>query len=359
MEPTREHSIEIPKGRKTNALPPIIVKFQETNGKQWTSLLSPSEKRVWNHSVPDYRDWDPEKKSALINFEGRNSDLEIIMKAFLRVRNTKSLTFQLPSGAYYDQPKNSDFIRILTKEIDRVTKSDIPFGLNYERRKYWQFAIPNETFDDDIILRYEDSLHTWLDYLLDDMEGRSAALLRGERIENWCNEYDRLLSIRGSEQTFGGSMFMGRREWEMAEAFVDRYGAAQVIGLGAYDPDGVVRKSENELWPKRLSSALYDADLVGEQPFEISHRLTLTTDHRPTLCEVFGDPGFMKPCKICDQDELSRELRKLYPGMEEKLDRFLCEKYIPGWIYRFESIEVFCAKVMKASALPFPEEDYE
>ena len=77
--------IELPQGRKTVRLPPLIVKLPETRVNQWTSPSSRSERvRTLNHSVPTYRDWDPVSKRVLaIVANDPHSDIEIIVSILI------------------------------------------------------------------------------------------------------------------------------------------------------------------------------------------------------------------------------------------------------------------------------------
>ncbi|KAH0847280.1 hypothetical protein AYO21_07330 [Fonsecaea monophora] len=300
-------NIQVPRGRrsKTALLPPMIVQFRGKEGqdKKWTSFQPSLERRVWNHSVPSFGYWDPEMETTPIKHGGIHSDLGIIMTAFLRVRGVASLSFHFP-GEVDAPPKD---VAYLMREVDRLTAEERPFGL------YGQ-----QNDDDYMIGIAEDNFHLWLDYLLDDMQGPSAALVRSDRAETWCSEYDFLMKERLYNCSLGNIL-----KHHLEKQYTDRCVARILLtaaihvfcsrGLGQYRgeeqsqrmattkqrhwsfwtrhfPRGIACKSDNELWPVGVSTRTRRSWLADGTNITCTHWSQPVLGRPPVyLCPVCGD----------------------------------------------------------------------
>ena len=197
--PISDDDIEVGKGRMSTRLPPITIDFQDIKDgrtgtlRQWTRE-SPcqSGERLWNHSVPSYEEWhagsswhswsnmaqphaDSENKTS-------HCDLEIILTAFLRLRFAKAVKVTLPIPAKQDGRVNRmlDFLKQTSRQV-------LPIGLHPRS---------GDGMDDDFVMIQEDAMHLWLDLLLDDLRGRTAGILRRQRWQAWCCEYEYLITDR-------------------------------------------------------------------------------------------------------------------------------------------------------------------
>ncbi|OQV04556.1 hypothetical protein CLAIMM_09416 [Cladophialophora immunda] len=304
-EPTTEADIEIPKGRKTFKLPPMIVQFLGEEGKRWTSIHPSSlGKRIWNHSVPSYEDWDPETQTAPIDLDGIHSDVEIIMTAFLRVRGAASLTFQFP-GEDQDCPEE---VADLMEEVDRLSRKRTPFGLYRDRDFY---------FDDLTIGAEEDKFHLWLDYLLDDMDGPCAANLRLARFVEWCSEYDYLMGQRWWANYDLPDSLMCR----MSDHYSDRFVAWILLRRERYCDKGP--RSKNGLWPRDVSSSLRARSLL-------SHNRDSITCSQWSF-PVVGVPD--RPCNACKRIDIQKdcEMEGRYEEEQELLLGYM--EANPSWFW--------------------------
>lgn len=302
-----EHDTVFQRTSRTAALPPMIVKFREENGKRWTSLHA--GQRVWNHGVPKFAQWDPITKTAApIKLKEGNSDLEIIMIALLRIPWDASLTLQLPGGVG-DRPKARGIDAIL-KLTTLIPQSRNPCDRCQKSHKYR---------DDEWVPQLESCIHFWLDYLLDDMEGASAAMLRLERFYTWCPKYDHLQSLRLWEAEI---LIRRRLRSHMAAQYADRFMAARVFAwrwdsrlpttwLRRY-PKGIPRKSENGGW------------IQGWRGHLTGMELTIPSDaYRITCSQLYGNHCFTS-CRVCNTDmETIQEIRR-----KKKLDRRDLNKYL-------------------------------
>ncbi|OAL40691.1 hypothetical protein AYO20_00427 [Fonsecaea nubica] len=329
--PMTEADVQIPRGRrsKTALLPPIIVQFRGKEGqdKKWTSFHPFLERRVWNQSVPSFKDWDSEMGTTPIKHDGMHSDPEIIMTAFLRVRGVASVSFHVP-GEVETPPEEVAF---LMKEVDRFTEERKPFGLFCERDIY---------YNDYMIGIAEDNFHLWLDYLLDDMQGPSAALVRRERAETWCSEYDLLMR----ERLYDCSLCDNLQD-HLEKQYNDRCVAGILLtaailvpsgsrGLGQYRgeeqsqltattkeghwgfwashfPRGVACKTDNELCPTDVPTRTWRTWLADGYS-----SITCTHWSQPVL----GRPPFFM-CPVCgDQDAQKYDEDNIADMYEEEQD---------------------------------------
>lgn len=177
--PRTAEDIVVPEGRKTTKLPPVEITFRETGHRKW------SINAALNHSLPSYKGWDADGQSVSKVPDNGHSDMEVLLTPFLRIRDAASLKVQLPSDAC-PESQLGDLISLLQE----LAVSSIPFGMNL------CLGAEDNCRDDDECLAREDALHIWLDCLLDDMDGPTAALVRRERFQHWCPEYEHQLGCR-------------------------------------------------------------------------------------------------------------------------------------------------------------------
>ncbi|EXJ67065.1 uncharacterized protein A1O5_09711 [Cladophialophora psammophila CBS 110553] len=194
--PESPQDYHLPPVRRSNRLPPILIQFRDADTNSagtgsWTSESPYADgERLWNRSVPSYRSWNAERKTTFptnLRSGFHHCDLDIILAAFWRIRDADSVDVQLPPSpsTLDDQPWTVDEA---LRRLDLFTKHNMPFGCD-----------PRGTGcldDDDYILSNEDSMHLWLDYLLDDLGGPTAPFLRRQRYQNWCDEYEYLVGRR-------------------------------------------------------------------------------------------------------------------------------------------------------------------
>ncbi|EXJ70722.1 uncharacterized protein A1O5_05712 [Cladophialophora psammophila CBS 110553] len=131
---------------------------------------------AWNRKVPNYSSWDPVTKTASIRHEGSNSEEEITLRPFSRIRYTEPVTIELPRNTPWERPVNN-----LKAGLVKSCSLKRSFGLDLRPEAEWS---------DDDTLAIEDALHVWLDCLLDDMEGPTAALLQRDRLKFWRSGYE-------------------------------------------------------------------------------------------------------------------------------------------------------------------------
>lgn len=161
-----------PKAWRSTELPPMTVIFNEGDERSWMSGDNNGIKAtVYNRSIPSYDRWTPDKKFPVIGNEECWSDVEVILEAFQRVRHIARLSVVTAAPL----PREGDRVTFdhskFTTTIELGSGNETPFGLNVDR--------------DNVTLAREDCMHAWLNYLLDDMAGPSASLLRRDRFEHW------------------------------------------------------------------------------------------------------------------------------------------------------------------------------
>jgi hypothetical protein len=100
--------------------------------------------------------------------------LEIILTPLSRLRNADAIALELPANI----PVEGGFDVFGDRLVDFGTRMKL-FGLE---------RAPELEWNDEDIQAWEDALHVWLDYLLNDMRGPSAAELRRDRFKFWCSE---------------------------------------------------------------------------------------------------------------------------------------------------------------------------
>ncbi len=222
-------------------LPPVSIEFVENREKRWASSVPYSHSYLngesmfdngvrWNHSVPSYKeDLEQEEDYVTSRSKGqfRFSDVEILLRAFGRIREAECVNVKLPPWTTDMLDEEVDFC---VKSLQRRTDLLGPFGLIESVRD--RFVVSHT-------LSKESSMHLWLDYLLDDLDGPAAALLRRQRYETWCDEYEYLHFQRlagydfleGDDHWFKIGMAASRMEESLLEeikrAFRARYAAGR------------------------------------------------------------------------------------------------------------------------------------
>lgn len=246
------------KGRKNWGLPPITVNFKDVvtvanavvnpdpNGKgkesrRWTRD-SPWQRgeRLWNHSVPRPSDWDDDwdedtllaswTKKASVESESApaGSDIEIILSAFLELRGAQSFKVNLPPSG--PSITHSVHVRGLLALIQHSVERDA----SLESRSQIEMGMDIST-----LIRV-DCEHLWLDYLLDDLEGPTAAIMRRQRLQAWCCEYE-YLTMERLEGYYRGWDVVGGAEnstilsedllYDMEQEFCSRFATGQYLRI--------------------------------------------------------------------------------------------------------------------------------
>ncbi|KAG9779525.1 hypothetical protein ABEF93_005499 [Exophiala dermatitidis] len=107
------------------------------------------------------------------------SDLAILLTPFRRMRRARSFTVELPAAISELQNQS---LQNMIAELTTLACSREDFGLSWER--------------DSAIMAEEHKWHTWLNYLLDDLDGPRAAQLRRCRLYVWCAGYEQMRMIQ-------------------------------------------------------------------------------------------------------------------------------------------------------------------
>lgn len=322
--PETQADLIIPRGRKSSELPPIEIVLTRSGAKTWSSGGN------LNHSVPCYDGWNPVTQSVWILPEGQHSDLEVVLMPFCRIRNAASVTVQLPP----DCPNNR-YVNAIRAFLSDETKGSDPFGTLVHNGGQCAFGSPCFLWgswdsqgegldgfeDDETVLGREHAMSAWLDYLLDDMDGDTARLLRRERFENWCSEHEYqhgmiLAGASVNDRDFGSPYgFINPALLDrLCTSFYDRYVGGmnlkqhEVWRLLREDafawkdsfPDGVERKSSlGDFWP-------------DSQPLDFWWSETLPR-HRSglTMCLMSGELRDSR-CEVCRDDKDSWAVDERY-----------------------------------------------
>lgn len=171
--PQTEADILIPAGRLTTRLPPLRFQVRDKKSAKWHAG------GIWSRSIPSYCSWNPVTKIPSIKVEGSypaHSDLGILLIPFSRVRYAETVVVEIPR----DAPSKSA-LQHFALDLTSYCVQKRAFGLNTDIDTEW---------NDDYTIDFEDAIHVWLDFLLDDMDGQTAAILRRDRFKLWCSEYE-------------------------------------------------------------------------------------------------------------------------------------------------------------------------
>ena len=109
-------------------------------------------------------------------------------------------------------------IKTMIDEIEAVGKSSKTFGTYIDEHDY---------MDDDMVATYEDTHTVWFDYILDDLGGPCAAMLRLARFAAWGAQYELGLQmlIERDESDFGGTLLFKDQRCLADNALKQRYRA--------------------------------------------------------------------------------------------------------------------------------------
>jgi len=147
-------------------LPLITIQVRNSMKKTWHTEGS------WNITLPSYLAWDSVLKTAP-KTERAFSDLEIMLLPFTDLSDAITIAIELPTNA----PKDS--------RVDKLGDLLACRGIQEMSEMFKAVKWNNED-----IRAGKHAQRVWLDYLLDDMRGPSAAELRRDRLKFWCPEYE-------------------------------------------------------------------------------------------------------------------------------------------------------------------------
>ncbi|KIY01635.1 uncharacterized protein Z520_03187 [Fonsecaea multimorphosa CBS 102226] len=329
--PRTEEGFIIPDTRLTTRLPPITIQVRDRKAGKWHA------QGFWNRSLPGFS-------------QGQAfSDLETILTPLQRFRNADAIVLELPS----DAPVDDRFDDFRSNLVSDGTRKKL-FGLDISPELVW---------NDDDTQSIEDALHVWLDYLLDDMHGPSAAELRRDRFKFWCSWYEHQFGRRFHGRYHGSGYFGGTLvELEVhvldliERSFHDRFMSAREHVLAAY----------RDVLRRHGRSVYVYAD--KEKEFFELDQLVIRNGLRPELgnCETFWDvsyPTGIKPKSQNDSWENTEQIDRRFrleppnglddptasrtfpsqlgvcPHCERDHEKFEAADYVQGWIrdYFFES----------------------
>lgn len=114
----------------------------------------------------------------------------------------------------------------MVEEIEACVVSDNPFGT---------YLDDLDDMDDNMVAAYEDKWKLWFDYILDDVEGPCAAMVRLARFSTWSQRYERERYFCATDGTcISGAMSMlsDRRLADAESALLERYRA-----MRAWNPE--------------------------------------------------------------------------------------------------------------------------
>ncbi|EXJ77484.1 hypothetical protein A1O3_09710 [Capronia epimyces CBS 606.96] len=177
-------------------LPNVHVRFV---GTQWAGT---GEKRGFQHSVIGPRAdalsvWE---QASLGQARFEESDLEVLLLPFRRMRYARSFTVELPPTA---AALRNARLHSMICGVTSLACSTTDFGLDLNR--------------DSAIQTDADVWEVWLTHCLDNLPGGTAAQLRRAQAYQWCNTYDAMLA--SSTITFTGSLIGGTRQSFLPEQF--------------------------------------------------------------------------------------------------------------------------------------------
>jgi hypothetical protein len=187
---------------ETKSFPCIEICAVETKSRKWHTGAK------LHQSVP----------SPAAHELGAESDLELLLMPFRRLRGARGIAVKVPEAT---QRKP---IKVMIDEIEAVCKSSKPFGTHVDE---------DDDIDDDMISTYEDTHTVWFDYILDDLRGPCAAMLRLARFAAWDVQYElglRIL-IQRDKCDFGGTL-LSEDQLDLADnALKQRYRAMRAWNL--------------------------------------------------------------------------------------------------------------------------------
>ena len=304
--------------RKIRRLPPITIEFVDKGERKWALSQPGSFSRVatelvlksgvcWNHGVPSYNERDDAGPNTVPgNIE--SSDVDILIKAFQRIRCADSVRVKLPP---WTTEIDNEFLEGALRNLNRLAKIEHPFGI---------ILTPSDVIGVHTAMSRQDTMHLWLEYLLDDLDGPAAALLRRQRYGKWCSEYEHLhfQRLNGFHTPNYGGHHLGGPWGEMSPgliaeieaAFRARFAAGMKyleeieLRLGEKSsweisfPSGVPRRSEdNKSWQNGVKQE--DDDYYVGAELEPLRRGIFTNT------AMYG-PVSWEQCQACADAELQR-----------------------------------------------------
>jgi hypothetical protein len=180
-------------------LPFLEICAVENDSRQWTT-----EGMLHQSVAPP----DPPQ-------DGVNSDLELLLMPFRRLRKARGIQIQIPKQA------RAKAVTMMVEEIEACVISDKTFGT---------YLNDTDIMDDEMVASYEDAQTLWFDYLLDDMEGPCAAMVRLARFASWSERYEREMYFRATGEGEGRigaavGMLSERQLRDIESALEERYRA--------------------------------------------------------------------------------------------------------------------------------------
>lgn len=342
--PIFEVDVLIPPARSTKRLPPLIIQLREGKFWQWHAHGR------WNHSIPHPSPWDFMTRPASLSHPAKSfSDMEVILTPFFRIRYAETVDVELPDGAPLEEAIDKVKLELGKSCIQRCS-----FGLNLHEE---------DDFIDDYALSFEDMVHIWLDYLLDDMKGTTASFLRRDRFKFWCSTYDFQMGRHfhgvssndppegiGGPEGYGSEniialmkktyhdRFMSAREHVVAtyrnvirrhgrsvilhsdkERAVDFY-CREVEKLG-FDRSSITDRFWETFYPNGIRPKSLNGNWEDRTRSRILYRLEPPERADPTPSWTF--PAYVGRCNRSDQDSLQlRTIMKLQSNTRAELSRF-------------------------------------
>ena len=157
--------------------------------------------------------------------EGVDSDLELLLMPFRRLRKARGVQIRIP-----EQPRQ-EAVKMMVEETEARAVSEKPFGTYLDE---------TDDMDDQMVGSYEFTQRLWFDYMLDDMEGPCAAMVRLARFSTWTERYEKEMYYRTTDGGGGGSvgsaecMLSERQLTDARSALLERYRA-----MRAWNPDAL------------------------------------------------------------------------------------------------------------------------
>ena len=185
-------------------LPEVQIRFVETGVRSWrqtetekSQTIAPARKQQMLRSTI----WEERSTPGIGPMFGvpANSDVEILLLPFRRIRHARKVTVELPWRHHEIDciPKN-EALYTLAAAVKEDGIKTTSFGLT---RSY-------HGLDDHDHQVEEDAWHLYMEFFLDFALGEGADQLRLERVANWCGEYERFMhgKCHGS-RGFGGAQY--------------------------------------------------------------------------------------------------------------------------------------------------------
>ena len=159
--------------------------------------------------------------------DGVDSDLELLLMPFRRVRKARGVHIQVPKGT------RQGALAMMVEEIEACVVSEKLFGT---------YLDDLDDMDDNMVAAHEDKWKLWFDYILDDMEGPCAAMVRLARFSAWSQRYEREMYFCAVDGTcIGGAMSMlsDRQLADAESALLERYRV-----MRAWNPEAVHNRED-------------------------------------------------------------------------------------------------------------------